>query len=83
MRIVNPISIRPDEVRAGDVMICTVTLHVFAGRGDGLLYRMYRCPHNGPELDRIPQGSRMGDEKAVQEQLFPVVGWAGARPDLR
>ena len=83
MRIVDSLNIRPDEIKPGDVMMCTVTLHVLDGGNGKLLYRMYECRQHYPEVDGVPQGTRIGDEWAVQKQLFPVVGWAGAKPDLR
>ena len=76
-RIVNPVTVRPNELTTGDVAITTVTLHIVE-YGDGLAYRMYQCAHPMQVYDGIPQGSRLGEgEEAVMRELFPVVGWAG------
>jgi len=94
-RIVNPQTIRPGEVKPGDVMIRTVTLHVFEGPDDTLLYRMYVCPYEPAKssVDRVlasvvpfeppvPQGSRIYEgARAVQQEVFPVMGYARAEPD--
>ena len=78
MRIVDPINVRPIDIEAGDVMLCVVKLMVFKDREGQLRYRIYRCPYEG----EVPQGSRIGEEESVMEQLFPVVGWADGIPDF-
>lgn len=83
-RIVNPYTVKPVELEPGDVMVRTVALHVLPGRKDGeLLYRLYECAWPDPQLsDGVPQGTRIYDYKdQVMQELFPVVGWAGAKPD--
>lgn len=81
-QLVNPVTVRPDELRAGDVMAVVVTLHVLPA-GVGLVYRMYRCKYSPSAVyDDIPQGSLIGgDVESVMKSLFPVVGWAGAAQD--
>lgn len=80
-RLVNPVSVRPNELQGGDVMAVTVTCHIFSG-SDSLVYRLYRCQW---PVERwrigIPQGSRIGNEEAVATQLFPVVRYAKGIPD--
>ena len=80
--LVNPVAVRPNELKGGDIMAVIVTCHVIDWKGH-LRYQLYRCPfppgdsmHNG-----IPQGSRISDEEAVATQLFPVVGAARTIPD--
>lgn len=81
-RIVDPYTTYPKELKAGDVMIKTVTLHVMEGPNDTLLYRMYECPYVEAGTDYgVPQGSRIYADLVVQQQLFPTVSHAGAKPD--
>ncbi len=84
MAIVDPFRVRPAELKAGDVMVCTVTLHVLP-RADGeLSYRMYHAPWPPTAFsDGVPQGARIANEEAVMGQLFPVAGRAEAKPDVR
>lgn len=80
--LVNPLAVRPDELKGGDVMTVVVTCHVIDWAGH-LRYRLYRCPFPAGDLmhDGIPQGSRIGDEEAVATQLFPVVQMGAVTPD--
>lgn len=79
--LTNPVTVRPQEVQEGNlVMAVVVTCHVVK-RGGKTFYRLYRCGYPAQEHDGVPQGSRIAGEKAVAEQLFPVVGWAGCEPD--
>lgn len=80
-KLVNPVTVGPSELAAGDVMVVVVTCHIMQC-GDGLSYRLYRCGYPPPEIKGIPQGSRILGEKEVAQSLFPVVGWAGAEPDI-
>lgn len=81
-RIVNPVTVKPDELEPGDVMVVTVTLHVVK-RGDGLVFRIYRCGYPPQVHEGVPQGSRIGvHEWEVAQELFPVVAWAGIEPDV-
>ena len=88
-RIVNSYTIRPGELKPGDVMVCTVTLHVMSDR----TYRMYQCLYVDPRnaaarlagaslVDGVPQGSRIYDDgDIVAQQLFPTALNAGLRSD--
>lgn len=83
-KLVNSVSVRPDELNSGNVMAVTVTLHV-QRTAHGLVFRMYRCGYPPQTHDGIPQGSRIGppeQEQVVMETLFPVVGWAGGEADV-
>lgn len=85
-RTVNPNTVRPIDLQAGDVMVCTVTLHLLEPIGDEpFAYRMYVCSYPvlpDQEHEGVPQGTRIyGDQEAVARQLFPVVSRAGAVPD--
>ena len=81
-KLVNPMTVMPDELESGDVMIAVVTLHVVR-RGDGLVFRMYCCDYPPQMHADVPQGNRLGrNERAVMRELFPVVAWAGIEPDL-
>lgn len=80
-RVVDFYNVRPHELRPGDVLVCTVTLHVTHHTdNDGNPYfRMYRC---NLDVNDIPQGSRLyGDENVVANALFPIVTNAGMRSD--
>ena len=86
MSIVNFYNVRPDELKSGDVLVCTVTLHVGYRRDKygKPMYRMYRCDWPEPQVseDGIPQGSNIGqDVEKVAQALFPVVGYAELKPD--
>lgn len=64
MRVVDAVRIWPADIQVGDVMLFVVKAMVV---GPGL-YRLYRCKFEGESL---PQGSRVLNEKAVCEELFP------------
>jgi hypothetical protein len=85
MQIKDFYNVRPDELEPGDVLVCTVTLHVSYRRdGDGKpMFRMYRAGYPPQVSEGIPQGSRLSPlgEKTVAYELFPVVGYAGLKPD--
>lgn len=86
MSIVDFYNVRPDELKPGDVLVCTVTLHVSHHIDpDGHPYfRMYRCGYPHPVIgdDDIPQGSRIYvDENVVANSLFPVVKFAGMKSE--
>jgi hypothetical protein len=82
MPIKNFYTVRPDELQPGDVLVCTVTLHV-GYHGDPPVYRMYRCgypPAIGEE--GIPQGSAiLSSVEQVAAALFPVVRDAGLQSE--
>jgi hypothetical protein len=73
-------SVRPDQLKPGDVLVCVVTLHVryFDDR-----FAVYQCTYPDPQVssDGIPQGSKLLPEQAdaVAAALFPVAGWAGLK----
>ena len=78
----NPMTIKPHEIRAGNVvMAVTVTCHVVKC-GNETVYRLYRCAYPPDTYDGTPQGSRIGNEEEVAEQLFPVVTWSDVEPDV-
>jgi len=61
-------TVKPNELEPGDVLVCTVTLHVNA-----FGFRMYRCDWQ-PGHDEIPQGSRIySNLDELAQSLFPVV----------
>lgn len=80
-RLVNPVTVLASDLTHGDVMAIVITLHVIK-RGDNHVFRMYRCGHPPQEHEGIPQGHRIGHEKEIAQELFPIVGWAGMKPDL-
>lgn len=79
-RLVNPVSVHPNELQTGDVMAVIVTCHVCRGLGN-MIYRLYCCPYPATLDKGIPQGRRIRNEEAVATQLFPVVRSAKAIPD--
>jgi hypothetical protein len=85
-QIVDFYNVRPNELKPGDVLVCIVTLHVGHLHDDQgkPMYRMYRCNYPDPQLGDgdIPQGSSivLNTEEAARA-LFPVVGYAGLKPD--
>ena len=76
-RLVNPYTVRPGELKSGDVLVFTVTCHIIERANNRIEARIYRCPYDGPTFEGIPQGSRtayyMQDEEALLRNLFPVV----------
>ena len=76
-RIVDFYNVRPNDLRIGDVLICTVTLYVTQ-----FGYQMYRCRYNGDTDDGIPQGDQLPASKELANSLFPVVGYAELKPDV-
>ena len=79
--LVNPVTVRPDELKGGVVMAAVVTCHI-TGKAGCARYRLYRCPFppGASMYEGIPQRARIADEGIVAGQLFPVVNWAGASP---
>ena len=80
--IKNFYTVRPDELKPGDVLVCTVTLHV-GYHGEPPVYRMYRCAYP-PQLgeEAIPQGQPiLSNVKEVTQVLFPVVVDAGLQSE--
>lgn len=57
------------DVNPGDIFVCAVTLHV-----NDFGYRVYRCAYGSQnEHEGVPQGTRILQEKAVAEALFPII----------
>ena len=79
MDLVNPVTVRPYELKHGDVMVVTVTVHIVERDGD-LFFRMYRCDYPPQMHDGIPQGSRIFGE-SVAGVLMPVLAYANIRQD--
>lgn len=68
MEVVNAYTVSPSDIKQGDVMLFVVKAMVTR---EGW-YRLYRCEYTGStDLDDIPQGSRILNEKEVCEALFP------------
>lgn len=85
MPIVDFYNLPPHELKAGDVMVVTVTLHVAAIDKEGKpAFSMYRCPWPRPQIgeEGIPQGDRILTEHAgmAQKALFPVVSYRDGYP---
>ncbi len=74
MKVVNAYTVRPADIRPGDVMMFVIKAMV-TGSGE---YRLYRCAYDG---GAVPQGDRIRDEKAVCGALFPSLA-AVADPAL-
>jgi len=74
--LANPYTVRPDELKPGDVMAVVVTAHMM---GDGS-FQLYRCPYpvGESEYEGIPQGDRVlwSLERLVATALFPAVLFA-------
>lgn len=85
MPIVNFYTVQPNEIKAGDVFVVTVTLHVQAIDKDGHpAFAMYRCPWPNPEIggEGVPQGDHILKDLAegVQRGLFPVISYIDGYP---
>ena len=68
MKIKNFYTVRPCDLEPGDVLVCTVTLHVTHTGG----FRIYRCQYP-PQIDEfeVPQGSKVYNNlKEVAQALF-------------
>jgi hypothetical protein len=73
-KVVNSYTISPYDIQQGDIALITVKI-VMVREG---FYRIYRGLHSNTE--EVPQGSRIHNEKAVCEALFPTFT-AVAKPD--
>lgn len=76
----------PSDLEPGDVLVCTVTLHVgyHENANGNRVFRMYRCRYPGENLgsDGIPQGDRIyTNQEEVAQALFPIALNAGFEPD--
>lgn len=79
MNIVNPRTVRPSELKSGDVMMVSVICYVdkFDGR---IMAKLYKAPFPFDHENGIPQGPRVAEitsEKSpgydLMRLLFPVV----------
>jgi len=80
MTMKNFYSVRPNELEPGDVLTCTVALHVTYIGG----FRVYRCAYP-PQLgeDGVPQGSKVySNLEELAQALFPVVLDANLKPEV-
>lgn len=83
-RVVNKYTIRPDELQAGDVMQCTLALHITQGPAGKLIYRLYQSEFPNPQLDEngVAQGSRIFPlSEHTIKMLFPTVANADITRD--
>lgn len=74
------------ELRSGDVLVVTVTLHVtyHLDENNKPYFRMYRCgyPDAPVSEEGVPQGGRIFiDEQKIAETLFPIVSNLGLRSE--
>ena len=79
MNIVDPRTIRPNELKSGDVMLLTVVCYIDRW-DDQIIAKIYKAPYPGPNSNSIPQGPKVADvvseESAgydLMRLLFPVV----------
>ena len=82
MNIVNPQTVRPDELKSGDVMIVTVVCYVDKWDNQ-IMAKIYKAPYPSPNPNSIPQGPKVAEvtsEKSpgfdLMRLLFPVVMYA-------
>lgn len=66
-------TVRPIDLKPGDVMKVVITCHVFEvdGKG-GALARYYDCGNGEQDYGGIPQGGRIPNHVMVKD-LFPVL----------
>lgn len=86
MLIIDFYQIHPDELKPGDALICTVVCYLDQEnkRGGKPSYRLYHCRWPSPQLsdDGIPQGVEISRGlTTIANGLFPVLGYAGLKPD--
>ena len=82
MNIVNPQTVRPDELKSGDVMLVTVVCYIDK-RDDQIMAKIYKAPYPNTSHNAIPQGPKVAEvtsEKSegfdLMRRLFPVVMYA-------
>ncbi len=68
MPLINAYTISPDNIQQGNKMLFVVKAIVTQPG----TYRIYRCLWEGTEHS-IPQGSRISNEEAVCQALFPTL----------
>ena len=77
MGLINAYTIRPYEIKSGDVALFIVKAMVVRTGA----YRLYRCRYPvAPDSNEIPQGDRMVNEEEVCQALFPSLAMI-AKPD--
>ena len=84
MTIKNFYAVRSDEIKNGDVFVAVVAVHITKRYDGKLVYRAYRCPYPGFDVDEdnVPQGDRIyNGEDVVVESLMPVLKWANIELD--
>ena len=79
MNIVDPRTIRPDELKSGDVMLVTVVCYIDKW-DDQIMAKIYKSPYPGPNSNSIPQGPKVAEVTSEKSEgfdlmrlLFPVV----------
>ena len=79
MNIVDPRTVRPSELKSGDVMMVTVFCYVDKW-DERIMAKIYKAPFPFDHENRIPQGPRVAEitsEKSegfdLMRLLFPVV----------
>lgn len=83
MNIVNPQTVRPDELKSGDVMMVTVVCYIDKF-DDQIMAKIYKAKFKeDQEVSLIPQGPKVaevtGEKSAgfdLMRLLFPVVMYA-------
>ncbi len=82
MQVVDFYNTSPDDLKPGDVLVATVTLHIshLLDEDGRPTYRMYRCAHPPEQvsIDGIPQGDAIFMEEEGAKTVFPIV--AGLSP---
>jgi len=81
MNIVNPQTVRPNELKSGDVMILTVVCYIDKW-DDQIMAKIYKAPFPS-DPDSIPQGPKVAEVTSegspgfdLMRLLFPVVMYA-------
>lgn len=85
-RIVNFYNVAPHQLKPGDVLVCTVTLHMrhITDAKGRPTFAMYRCPFPNPQIGDagIPQGDKMPPSQATKvAAVFPIIEWAELVPE--
>ena len=87
-RVLDAYTAAPRELQLGDTMLFVIKAVITRGG-----YRLYRCSYPWPDtgstlhhvrhVDRegIPQGSRIPNEQAVADAIFPILRCFEVEPD--
>ena len=82
MKIVDPRTVRPNELESGDVMMATVVCYIDKWDNQ-IMAKIYKAPFPGSDIASIPQGPKVAEitsEKSegydLMRLLFPVVMYA-------